>query len=163
MRERWSLVVPTKPARNHFGNKLLNLISRWSSPPIWKVSDGINWESIRWSTAFPQVVSWLWENCSSKIGKIRSHSCFDRSAQYHRKIGIKEEVVPGSVSVGKLGNGKGALPFLLRHIILLAIGIKYYRIRTSMVQDLDAGRKTEIDELNGQIVTKSKNGESLLR
>jgi len=72
------------------------------------------------------------------------------------KLEIKEEVVPGSVSVQKLGDGKGALPVAIRHLILIILGIKYYKIRTSMVQDLDQGRKTEIQDLNGLVVQHAK-------
>ncbi|TGN20002.1 ketopantoate reductase family protein [Leptospira idonii] len=71
--------------------------------------------------------------------------------------GVKEEVVPGSVSLLKIGEGKGDLPAWIKHIILMVIGLKYYRIRTSMVQDLDAGRQTEIKEINGKVVETSKN------
>ncbi|PJZ84207.1 ketopantoate reductase family protein [Leptospira harrisiae] len=66
---------------------------------------------------------------------------------------IEEQVVPGSFSIQKLGGGKGALPTWVRHIILILLGLKYFRIRTSMVQDLDNKRKTEIDYINGEVVT----------
>lgn len=72
------------------------------------------------------------------------------------KLGISEGVVPGSVSLKKLAHGKSALPMFLRHLILLVIGLKYKKIKTSMVQDLENGRKTEIRELNGAIVEKGK-------
>ncbi|MDF3818357.1 ketopantoate reductase C-terminal domain-containing protein [Leptospira sp. 96542] len=72
------------------------------------------------------------------------------------KMNIQEEVVPGSISIIKLGDGVGSLPGWLRHIILIFLGLKYYKIRTSMVQDLDNGRKTEISDINGKIVEKAK-------
>lgn len=65
---------------------------------------------------------------------------------------IKEGVVPGSVPIHKLGDGKGALPVWIRHLILIFLGLKYFKIRTSMVQDLDHKRKTEINYINGEIV-----------
>lgn len=70
--------------------------------------------------------------------------------------GVREAVVPGSISICKLGDGKGALPLWLRHLILMILGFKYFKIRTSMVQDLGHGRLTEIDDLNGEVVRISK-------
>ncbi|EMJ89948.1 ketopantoate reductase family protein [Leptospira meyeri] len=73
-----------------------------------------------------------------------------KSLMNHLKI--EEQVVPGSFPIQKLGGGKGALPTWIRHLILILLGLKYYKIRTSMVQDLDYGRKTEIDYINGEVV-----------
>ncbi|MBM9545895.1 ketopantoate reductase family protein [Leptospira sp. 201903074] len=67
-------------------------------------------------------------------------------------MNITEQIVPGSFPIQKLGGGVGALPNWIRHMILIFLGLKYYRIRTSMVQDLDHGRKTEIDYINGEVV-----------
>lgn len=69
---------------------------------------------------------------------------------------IKEEVIPGSISLHKLGDGKEGLPSFFKHVILLFLGIKYYKIRTSMVQDLDKKQKTEIDFINGHVVKIGK-------
>lgn len=68
------------------------------------------------------------------------------------QLNIIEQVVPGSFPIQKLGGGVGALPTWIRHLILIFLGLKYFRIRTSMVQDLDHGRKTEIDYINGEVV-----------
>ncbi|MCW7493613.1 ketopantoate reductase family protein [Leptospira sp. 2 VSF19] len=72
------------------------------------------------------------------------------------RLEIKERVVPGSVSIQKLGGGPGSLPRWICHLILILLGLKYFKIRTSMVQDLDAHRKTEIDFINGEVVDKAK-------
>ncbi|TGL87198.1 ketopantoate reductase family protein [Leptospira congkakensis] len=76
--------------------------------------------------------------------------------QIINKLNIEEQVVPGSFPIAKLGSGKGSLPTWIRHLILIVLGLKYFRIRTSMVQDLDNGRKTEIDYINGEVVTIAK-------
>ncbi|WP_040506423.1 ketopantoate reductase family protein [Leptospira wolbachii] len=73
------------------------------------------------------------------------------------QLNIIEQVVPGSFPIQKLGGGVGALPTWIRHLILIFLGLKYFRIRTSMVQDLDHGRKTEIKYINGEVV-KIANG-----
>ncbi|TGK52450.1 ketopantoate reductase family protein [Leptospira bouyouniensis] len=71
-------------------------------------------------------------------------------------LNIKEGVVPGSFPIKKLGDGIGALPNWIRHLILIFLGLKYYKIRTSMVQDLDNKRKTEINYINGEVVKIAK-------
>ncbi|TGN10615.1 ketopantoate reductase family protein [Leptospira ilyithenensis] len=159
--------------QSNAGALILGGADETTPEPFWKqalepyitVILSSNLKGFRWhKLGINSVINGLSASCQLTLGELFFKKS-GRSAAIRvltevrnvmEKIGIKEEVVPGSVSVGKLGDGKGALPFLLRHIILFAIGIKYYRIRTSMVQDLDAGRKTEIDELNGQIVAKSK-------
>lgn len=72
------------------------------------------------------------------------------------KQAIKEEIVPGSIPIRKLSNGKEGLPTLLKHLILIALGLKYFQIRTSMVQDLDKQVKTEIHYINGYVVQFGK-------
>lgn len=72
------------------------------------------------------------------------------------QLQIKEQVVPGSFSIQKLGEGPGSLPRWISHLILILLGLKYFKIRTSMVQDLDARRKTEIEFINGEVVKTAK-------
>ncbi len=75
--------------------------------------------------------------------------------QVMNRLEITEQVVPGSFPIQKLGGGPGSLPRWICHLILILLGLKYFRIRTSMVQDLDANRKTEIDFINGEVVKKA--------
>lgn len=65
---------------------------------------------------------------------------------------ILEGVVPGAISVHKLA----AMPRLLQHIVIFVLGRKYAKIRTSMLQDIDKGVKTEVDEIHGAIVAAAK-------
>jgi 2-dehydropantoate 2-reductase len=46
---------------------------------------------------------------------------------------------------------KGPISELKRHVTIRAIGFKYRRIRSSSLQSLERGRKTEIDYLNGYV------------
>ena len=110
------------------------------------------------------VINGLSASCMLSLGKLM-HNGYGRTAgikilseirQAMEKSGVKEEVVPGSISIRKLGDGLGAFPMWLRHLILIGLGFKYYKIRTSMVQDLDQGRMTEIDDLNGLAVKIAK-------
>ena len=48
--------------------------------------------------------------------------------------------------------GGGPVASLRRHVLIRLIGFKYRRLRSSSLQSLDRGEKTEIDALNGYIV-----------
>ncbi len=54
-----------------------------------------------------------------------------------------------------LGN-KGWLGELKRHLTIRIIGYKYRRIRSSSLQSLERGRRTEVDFLNGYICQQGK-------
>lgn len=54
-----------------------------------------------------------------------------------------------------LGQG-GALGTLKRYLMVRIVGFKYRRIKSSSLQSLERGRKTEIDFLNGYISRKGK-------
>jgi 2-dehydropantoate 2-reductase len=72
-------------------------------------------------------------------------------------MGIKVE--PGGG--GKLDyyrflEGGGLLSQMKRDLLVRIIGFKYRRIKSSSLQSLERGRKTEIDYLNGYICTRGK-------
>lgn len=91
-----------------------------------------------------------------KSGRMEAIQILSEIKHIMQKLNIKEQVVPGSFPIQKLGDGDGALPLWLRHLILFFLGIKYFKIRTSMVQDLDQKRKTEINFINGEVVRVAK-------
>ena len=53
-------------------------------------------------------------------------------------------------------SGNGFLQHLKRHLLIRVIGLKYRRIRSSSLQSLDRGLKTEVDFLNGYISVQGK-------
>ena len=61
---------------------------------------------------------------------------------------IEEGVVPGAISVYRFAE----LPRFIQHTMLFVLGRKYAKIRTSMLQDVERGVKTEVDEIHGAIV-----------
>jgi 2-dehydropantoate 2-reductase len=72
-------------------------------------------------------------------------------------MGIKVE--PGGG--GKLDyyrflEGSGALAQVKRDLLIRIIGFKYRRIKSSSLQSLERGRKTEIDYLNGYICARGR-------
>lgn len=74
------------------------------------------------------------------------------TAAVMKRLRILEGIVPGTISVYKLA----AMPALLQHTIIFVLGRKYAKIRTSMLQDIDKGVKTEVDEIHGAIVAAAK-------
>lgn len=52
--------------------------------------------------------------------------------------------------------GRGRIADLKRSLLIRIIGFKYRRIKSSSLQSLEKGRRTEIDYLNGYICEKGK-------
>ncbi|MBX3721128.1 MAG: ketopantoate reductase family protein [Turneriella sp.] len=74
------------------------------------------------------------------------------AAAVMKALRIEEGIVPGAISVYKLAG----FPKFLQHLIIYILGRKYAKIRTSMLQDIDKGVKTEVDEIHGAIVAAAK-------
>jgi 2-dehydropantoate 2-reductase len=68
------------------------------------------------------------------------------------KMGIKIEVFGGKLDFKKFVGGRNYFSDLKRHLVLLVIGYKYRRLKSSALQSLERGKPTEIDYLNGYIV-----------
>ncbi len=72
---------------------------------------------------------------------------------------MKLNVAPaggGKLDYCKLLEGKGRPADLKRYLTIRIIGFKYRRIKSSSLQSLERGRRTEIDYLNGYICEKGK-------
>lgn len=74
------------------------------------------------------------------------------AAAVMKALNIEEGIVPGAISVYKLAG----FPAFLQHLIIYILGRKYAKIRTSMLQDIDKGVKTEVDEIHGAIVAAAQ-------
>jgi 2-dehydropantoate 2-reductase len=68
------------------------------------------------------------------------------------KLNLKVEVFGGRLDFGKFIQGNGVFSDLRRHLLLLVIGYKYRKLKSSSLQSLERGKLTEIDYLNGYIV-----------
>ena len=81
----------------------------------------------------------------------------------HEAMAVAEamqlEVAPaggGKLDYYRLLKGKGMPAELKRYLTIRVIGFKYRRIKSSSLQSLERGRRTEIDYLNGYICEKGK-------
>jgi 2-dehydropantoate 2-reductase len=76
--------------------------------------------------------------------------------------GIKLEPVGGTLDVHRLylppNQRFGRLRFnvILKHAIMLAVGLKFRRLKSSMLQSLERGRRPEIDFMNGYVVERGR-------
>jgi 2-dehydropantoate 2-reductase len=68
------------------------------------------------------------------------------------KMDINVEVFGGKLDFKKFLKGNGILADLRRHILIIGIGFKYKRLKSSSLQSLERGKPTEIDYFNGYIV-----------
>jgi 2-dehydropantoate 2-reductase len=71
-------------------------------------------------------------------------------------MGIKVGRLEDQLDYYKFLEGKSIISDIKRHIIILAIGYKYRRLRSSSLQSLERRRETEIDYLNGYISAMGK-------
>lgn len=86
---------------------------------------------------------------SSGAGRAAAMRLLEEAGQVMQKLNVKEEIVPGTMSVYRFG-AKGLARFV-QHLILWILGRKYKHVRTSMLQDIEAGRQTEVEEIHGAI------------
>ena len=84
-------------------------------------------------------------------------------AQVARAEGVKLAKVAGTLDIDKLAitDGErrlkvGSPALFLKHSLLLAIGLKFRRMRSSMGVAIARGRTPEIDFLNGEIVRRGE-------
>lgn len=129
-----------------------------------------NLQGVRWSKlAINCATSTLGAIGGDTLGHLLSHRFVRRIVlEVWRELcavaeceGIRLTKVAGTIDIAKLAlsdddkrRSVGSLPLLVKHSILLAIGLKFRRMRSSMAVAIERGRKPEIDWLNGEIVRR---------
>lgn len=68
---------------------------------------------------------------------------------------IKPEIFGGKLDFVKFIDGEGWLADLKRDITIRVIGFKYRKLKSSSLQSLERGKRTEIDYLNGFLSSKA--------
>jgi len=89
----------------------------------------------------------------SRAGRQLAIAMITEAAVTMQALGIEEGIVPGTVSIRKFG--QGGWPWWLQHLVLLVLGLNYRQIKTSMLQDIEAGRKTEVNEIHGALCDRA--------
>lgn len=76
--------------------------------------------------------------------------------------GIKLEKVAGTLDLDWIAltdadrASRGSASLTAKHALLLAVGLRYRRMRSSMLAAIERGRTPAIDFLNGEVVTRGK-------
>jgi 2-dehydropantoate 2-reductase len=74
----------------------------------------------------------------------------DEGAAVADAFGIRIEKLPGGINPVKFGND--GLPLFVRYLLLRVIGLRYRNLQANILIDLEKGKKTEIDFINGAVV-----------
>jgi len=78
----------------------------------------------------------------------------------HRE-GVRLEKVSGTLDLARIAltpadvSGPGSPSLLAKHAVLLAVGAKYRRLRSSMLIAIERGREPAVEFLNGEVVRRA--------
>lgn len=125
---------------------------------------------VRWSKlAINCVTTTLGAIGGVPLGRLLSHrpirrialEVFAEVAAVAHAAGVRVQPVGGTLEIDKIAitDAERALSFgspslAYKHSVLMAVGFKYRRLRSSMLYALERGRPPEIDYLNGEIVRR---------
>ncbi len=125
---------------------------------------------VRWSKlAINCATSTLGAVGGDTLGRLLSHRFVRRLVlEVWRELcavadceGIRLAKVAGTIDIAKLAlsdedkrHSVGSLKLFFKHSLLLGIGLKFRRMRSSMAVAIERGRKPEIDYLNGEVVRR---------
>ena len=100
----------------------------------------------------------LWRNDGRRLAL----TIFSEVVDVAKAHGISLEPVGGTLDVHQLylpphrrGRGVG-LDLIAKHAIMLVVGSKFRRLKSSMLQSIERGRRPEIDFLNGYVVERGR-------
>ena len=74
--------------------------------------------------------------------------------------GVRLEKVAGTVdlewlALGNTERARGSMSLATKHALMLAVGARYRRMRSSMLAALERGREPAVDFLNGEVVARA--------
>jgi 2-dehydropantoate 2-reductase len=125
---------------------------------------------VRWSKlAINCVTTTFGAIGGAPLGKLLSHrpirrlalEVFAEVAAVAQASGVKVQPVGGTLDIDKIAITDaeramtiGSPSLAYKHSVLMAVGFKYRRLRSSMLYALERGRPPEIDYLNGELVRR---------
>lgn len=129
-----------------------------------------NLRGARWSKlAINCAVSTLGTVGGDRLGPLLAHRFVRRLAlevmtevvEVARAEGVDLVKVAGTINLDKLAltdaektsSGSGSL--VRKHALLMAVGARYRRLRSSMLSAIERGRKPAVDFLNGEVVSRA--------
>lgn len=129
-----------------------------------------NLRGARWSKlAINCAVSSLGTVGGDRLGSLLAHRFVRRMAlevmsevvEVARCEDVNLVKVAGTINLDKLALTKaektasGSASLVRKHALLLAVGARYRRLRSSMLSAIERGRKPAVDFLNGEVVTRA--------
>ncbi len=105
---------------------------------------------------------YLGEMLKKKVARDVFLEIFTEAVPVAQAMNIQLEKIGGKidpykfVKTEKESREKFLISLLKKHLTMLAIGVKYRRLKSSSLQSLERGKPTEIDFLNGYIVEKAR-------
>jgi 2-dehydropantoate 2-reductase len=139
--------------------------------PIGPTQIAENFRGARWSKlAINCVISTLGTLAGCRLGKyIRStegrylaFEIISETVAVANADGVRLEKVSGTLDLDWFAltdaerRGERPASMAAKHAMLLAVGARYRRLRSSMLRAIERGREPAIDFLNGEVVTRSK-------
>jgi 2-dehydropantoate 2-reductase len=137
--------------------------------PIGPVEVTQNLTGARWSKlAINCAISALGTIGGERLGELLRHRFVRRlglevmseAVQVARRCGVQLEKVSGTLDLNWIAltpadrSGPGSPSLLAKHAVLLAVGAKYRRLRSSMLIAIERGREPAVDFLNGEVVRR---------
>jgi len=125
----------------------------------------------RWSKlAISAAITSLGALGGDRLGPLMQHRFVRRLAlevmtevvAVARASGVRLEKVAGTIDLDFIALSEsertavGAPGLVAKHALLLAVGFRYRRMRSSMLSALERGRVPAVDFLNGEVVTRGK-------
>lgn len=139
--------------------------------PIGPVSITRNLAGARWSKlAINCAISTLGTLGGARLGALMTHRFVRRLAleimsevvAVARAERVKLEKVSGTIDLEWIAltpeerKSRGSASLVAKHSMLLAVGARYRRMRSSMLAAIERGRTPAVDFLNGEVVTHGK-------
>ncbi len=139
--------------------------------PLGAVDVTRNLPGARWSKlAINCAISSLGTIGGERLGDLLRHRFVRRlglevmteAVVVARRCGVQLEKVSGTLDLNWIAltpadvSGPGSPSLLAKHAVLLAVGAKYRRLRSSMLVAIERGREPAVDFLNGEVVRRAR-------
>jgi len=138
--------------------------------PVGPVEVTHNLAGARWSKlAINCAISSLGTIGGERLGELLRHRFVRRlglevmseAVRVARREGVRLEKVSGTIDLAWIAltaadaSGPGSPSLLAKHAVLLAVGAKYRRLRSSMLLAIERGREPAVEFLNGEVVRRA--------
>jgi 2-dehydropantoate 2-reductase len=147
--------------------KVVSLLNQALPTKITQNLTGVRWSKLAINAATSTLGALggerLWPLLQRRFVRRFVLEIWSELVEVSQAAGISLEKVGGTLDIKRMalnpkerGAKLGSASLTLKHSVLLAVGMKFRRMRSSMLVALERGRTPEIDFLNGEIVRQGK-------